>query len=93
MSWIQRIALTLIVFGVAGLGLIGRQPSGMATTPGEPDAFDLAISSGAELKLSENSLQIAAEAGQLSCDKVINLGGVSIGARCITAGRRLSHRN
>ena len=90
MPWIQRIALTLLAFGFAGLGLITWQPSGLATTPSNSAAYDLAISSGTGLLLSEKAAPFPAQTALLSCDKVFNLGRVSIGARCIGHDREVS---
>lgn len=93
MPWIQRIALALLAFGFIGLGLIVWQPSSLATTSNDRSAFDLAISAGSGLRLTQRDTPTAPDPALLSCDKVLNLGGLTIGARCNSHGRELSFKD
>lgn len=91
MLWIERIALALLAFGFAGLGLMAWQPAGMAgTTQSSTPAYELAISSGAKLRLIQNGTPTTAAPGLLSCDTVFSIGKISIGTRCISRGWEVS---
>jgi len=61
MPLIQRIAIALLAFSLAGFGLMSLQPAESSNTPA-PNGYALAISTGTGLWLQDSSIEGAASA-------------------------------